>query len=342
MTPKPEAAGEPPRTEVTLATRGSALALWQADFVAAQLQSHGIKVETLVVKTTADRVQDRFLHELGGKGLFIKELEEALTAKTADLAIHSLKDMPAVVPKGFALAAVLPRHSPCDAMIFRKDVAERLTPPAVLTAPNTASLGQMTVGTGSLRREAILKRCAPALTCEGVRGNVDTRLRKLAEGAWDALILAEASLDRLGIKDVARSRLGPDWFIPCASQGALAIESREGDDLGAWVGKTFGCPDTTLAVSIEREMLARLGGDCTLPFGCLVAKTSPAGETLHARAAVYGPVGDAAICEHAAPYGSAAAFDRAAFAETLARKLKDAGAAKILKALRLAVPPAFG
>ena len=295
----------PPRRRLTIATRGSPLALWQANFLASMLHRRGVESEKLIVRTTADRVQDRFLHEIGGKGLFVKELEEALLAGKADVAIHSLKDMPAKVGSEFALAAVLARHAATDVLIFRSDINAQLKPKPLIAATDLWGLGALTVGTGSLRRQALLTRTAPALACVGIRGNVDTRLRKLDEGAWDAIILAEASLDRLGLSQVHRSRLNPDWFIPAPGQGALALETRAGDPLAAWLGSTLGCPDTTLAVTIERTILARLGGDCTLPFGCYVRAQSGLIPALKAHAAVYSTSGSVAEVNHSEAYDGA-------------------------------------
>lgn len=323
----------PPST-LTIATRGSLLALWQANYVKGLLEARGAKPMLDVIKTTGDKVQDRFLHEIGGKGTFIKELEEALKSGSADLAVHSLKDMTARLDPFFALAAVLKRHSPADVMIFRDDVHARHRPDAVLPASAMKKLGKLKVGTGSLRRQALLKRAAPELTTEGVRGNVDTRIRKLKEGAWDALILAEASLERLGIKDVKASRIDPEWFVPCASQGALAIESRAADPLKAWLAE-LGHADTTTAVTIERDLLARLGGDCTMPFGCLVTKD---GSAWNARAIILASDGDAAETRLTTP---ASAFEAKTFADELAQRLAEAGAGRILAKLKLPVPPGF-
>jgi hydroxymethylbilane synthase len=325
----------PPRPSATIATRGSALALWQAQFVKGLLQAKGLPTNQLILKTTGDRVQDRFLHEIGGKGLFVKELEEALLDGRADLAVHSLKDMPAVVSTPFTLSAILPRHAATDVLILRDDVQARLKAPEVLTANQVSALGALTVGTGSLRRQAILRRVAPALSCVGVRGNVDTRLRKLAEGEWDALILAEASLDRLSINGVSRHRLAADWFIPCAGQGALAIESREGDALSSWLG-VLACAETTLAVSIERSVLARLGGDCTMPFGCLARRKD--GATIEAAAAIYGPNGEIATARHQAPCGDPATFALTGFVTELLDQLRANGAQNVLKALGITKP----
>lgn len=324
-----------PPTHAVIATRGSPLALWQADHVAGLLQKGGITSEKLVVKTTADRIQDRFLHEIGGKGLFVKELEQALESGAADLAIHSLKDMTANLQAPFTLAAVLPRHASTDVMIFRDDVAAKVRPSATLGAADLRGFGALTIGTGSLRRQALLAGANGELTCVGVRGNVDTRLRKLKDGAWDALILAEASLDRLGLKDGLRvSRLDPSWFVPCASQGALAIETLTSHPLTHWLA-TLGSQETTSAVHVERGLLARLGGDCTMPFGCLVAKE---GQGFVGRAVILAPDGLEARAEHRT---QGLTIDVPAMLDALTVKLRDAKAGEILKRLGLPVPRAF-
>ncbi len=322
------------KSPLVIATRGSALALWQANYVKGLLKDKGAEATLDVIKTTGDKVQDRFLHEIGGKGTFIKELEEALKAKTADLAVHSLKDMTARLDPFFSLAAVLKRHSPADVMIFRDDVYAKHNPPPVLAASDVKKLGKLRIGTGSLRRQALLKREAPELTTEGVRGNVDTRIRKLKEGSWDALILAEASLERLGIKDVKACRLDPEWFVPCASQGALAIESRTEDPLREWL-RPLGHLETTAAVTIERNLLARLGGDCTMPFGCLVTTD---GKAWTARALILTLDGEAAEARLVMP---APAFSTKKFSDELAHRLAEGGAGKILAKLKIPVPAEF-
>lgn len=254
-----------------LATRGSALALWQSNFIADQLRKRGLTVELSVVKTTGDQVQDRFLHEIGGKGLFIKELEEALKAGKADLAMHSLKDMPVQQPKGFLLTAILKRHSVSDVIIFKPSLYQKfsLTPGATLGAKELKALGPMKIATSSLRRQALLEQLDSGISVQPVRGNVDTRLRKLEEQDWHALILAEASLDRLNLPKQTAHRLDPLWFVPCAGQGAIAIETLEDMPMAAEVA-ALDCSETRLQITIERAVLQALGGDCTMPFGCLV------------------------------------------------------------------------
>ena len=282
-------------SKTILATRGSALALWQARFVAEQLTRKGLDVELNIIKTTGDAVQDRFLHEIGGKGLFIKELEEAMQAGKAHLAVHSLKDLPAVIPSGFTLAAVLPRHAVSDVIIFKQSVYERLNLEvgSIVTAKVLAGLGPMRVATSSLRRRALLERLGSGISVMPVRGNVDTRLRKLEEQDWHALILAEASLDRLSINGVARHRLEPEWFVPCAGQGALAIETPEHSPI-LEVIRSLQCPASRLQIDVERRVLATLGGDCTMPFGCLVQDDRESGDGVTARAIVLDMQGKAA------------------------------------------------
>ncbi len=317
---------------IVMATRGSPLALWQADYVASLLAQRGHKVEKLIIKTTADRIQDRFLHEIGGKGLFVRELEQALVDGRAHIAVHSLKDMTARLEAPFALGAVLKRHSPADAMIFRSDVAARLGDlPEVLGAADVARFGKLKVGTGSLRRQAIFTAAAPNFELVGIRGNVDTRIRKLEAGEWDAIVLAEASLDRLGIRNVAYRRLDPAWFIPASAQGALAIECLESGPACGWLAP-LADPVTTACVNVERTLLARLGGDCNLPFGCHV---SPLGDgRFLGRAAVWNREGEKAAAEHSGQPGPA-------FLDALFAAVKAAGAARILGDLGLEVPAAL-
>lgn len=319
---------------VVIATRGSQLALWQADYVASLLKARGLESEKLVIKTTADRIQDRFLHELGGKGLFVRELEQALVDGKAHIAVHSLKDMTARLEAPFVLGAVLKRHSPADAIIFRSDIAQAHGPfPELVKAADVARLGTLTVGTGSLRRQAIFSAAAPELKLVGIRGNVDTRIRKLEAGEWDAIVLAEASLDRLGIRNVAYRRLDPAWFIPASAQGALAIECLDSGPAREWLAPLADA-ETTACVTVERALLARLGGDCNLPFGCHVA---PNGAAHRARAAVWNKKGEKAYAEHEGTLLG----NEAAFLDQFFAKMKAAGAARILKELGLNVPAAL-
>ena len=282
-------------TTMTLASRGSPLALWQANFVAGLLTNCGHQISIKTWKTTGDIVQDRFLHEIGGKGLFIKELEEAMARGDADFAVHSLKDLPARIPGEFRLAAVLKRHEPADVIIFSRNFYAKagLLPGTVMTPDLLKTLGPITVATSSLRRQSLLAGSCPDIVTVPVRGNVDTRLKKLESEGWHAIILAEASLERLGIKDVYAHRMDPSWFVPCAGQGALAIETIANSAAFAAI-KPLECQFTRQAVNIERAVLARLGGDCTMPFGCHVSEDPRNPGHLLGRAVVLSANGKAA------------------------------------------------
>lgn len=250
-----------------IATRGSRLALWQSEFVAARIRDAGIRTEFVVESTQGDRVQDRFLHELGGKGLFVREIEEAILANRADVGVHSLKDLPARVAPPFVIPAILPRHTPRDVLILRPEAASQRMLPPQITVKDLHALAPLHVATSSLRRQSLLKSTGAELKISPVRGNVDTRVRKLYEGQWDALILAEAAIARLGMTDLIAIPFATDWFVPSPAQGALAIESLPQNPFTPIVHKlnhalTYRC------VHFERQVLAALGGDCTMPMGC--------------------------------------------------------------------------
>jgi hydroxymethylbilane synthase len=243
---------------VRIATRGSDLALVQARYTAARIESElGASTEIVLVKTTGDRIQSVSLAKIGGKGLFVKEIEEALTGGRADVAVHSAKDLPAVLADGLELAAFPQREDFRDALVAREAGA-------TLT---TLSQGAR-VGTGSARRAAQLKTNRADLEILPLRGNVPTRLRKLVEQELDAVILACAGLDRLGFGDQIEERISPELMLPAVAQGALALEARSGealcDDLAA-----LNDAQTARSVTAERGFLARLGADCTVPVACL-------------------------------------------------------------------------
>ncbi|MCX6126999.1 MAG: hydroxymethylbilane synthase [Proteobacteria bacterium] len=317
-----------------LATRGSMLALWQANYVADLLRAKGLEPTLNIIKTTGDVVQDRFLHEIGGKGLFIKELEEAMKAGQADLAMHSLKDLPVNIPEGFVLPAILKRHSACDAIIFKKDLYKGLglTSGETLTAQHIKALGPMRIATSSLRRQGLLEQLKSGIIIQPVRGNVDTRLRKLEEQNWSALILAEASLDRLSIKGVHAHRLDPSWFVPCAGQGALAIETIDNSYLLETL-RQLNCSETFLHVSIERSVLRTLGGDCTMPFGCLVQEDGRQPGNLLGRAVVLDLEGASACAIHTMPRSEIQ--DGLEMSRALLAKLESAGVRDVLKRLKI-------
>jgi hydroxymethylbilane synthase len=242
-----------------LGTRGSPLALTQARMVRAALaKAHGFDPERIaleVIRTSGDRIQDRPLADVGGKGLFTKEIEEALTAGAIDLAVHSSKDMPTVLPAGLMLSAFMEREDPRDVFISRK-------------AKSIAELPRgATVGTASLRRQAMVKRQRPDLTIVPLRGNVETRLRKLDEGVADATLLALAGLKRLGLADAATAILDIDEFLPAVGQGAIGIETRADDSRTREMLGPINHADTFSALAAERAFLAVLDGSCRTPIG---------------------------------------------------------------------------
>jgi hydroxymethylbilane synthase len=242
-----------------LGTRGSPLALAQARMVREGLaKAHGFAPEQVaieVIRTSGDRIQDRPLAEAGGKGLFTKELEEALIGGAIDLAVHSSKDMPTVLPAGLVLSTFLRREDPRDAFISRK-------------ASSIASLPHgATVGTASLRRQAMLLRLRPDLVVVPLRGNVETRLRRLDEGVADATLLALAGLKRLGLADMATAVLDVEDFLPAVGQGAIGIEIRADDSRTRDWLKPINHVATAAALAAERAFLAVLDGSCRTPIG---------------------------------------------------------------------------
>lgn len=246
------------RVQIRLGTRGSPLALAQARTVRAQLaEATGLDpaaVEICVIKTSGDRIQDRPLAEAGGKGLFTKEIEDALIARDIDLAVHSAKDVPTLLPDGLALAGCLAREDVRDVFISR-------------TASSIAALpAGAVVGTASLRRQAQVKRLRPDLRVVSFRGNVETRLRKIEAGEVDATLLALAGLRRLGLVAAATCILGIDEFLPAVGQGAIAIETRAGDERIRTLLAGINHPPTATALAAERAFLAALDGSCRTPI----------------------------------------------------------------------------
>ena len=290
-----------------IATRKSALALWQAEHVAALLRAThpGLTVELVPMSTRGDEVLDQSLATIGGKGLFLKELEVAMLEGRADLAVHSLKDVPAQLEPGFALPAILPRADAADAFVSN-DYAD------LAALPHGAR-----VGTSSLRRQAQLRALRPDLILLDLRGNVGTRLGKLDAGDYDAIVLACAGLERLDLAARIRSRLAaPDW-LPAPGQAAIAIEAREGQAGVLALLAALDDADTRLTVSAERAMNQALGGSCTVPIGawCMLGEHG-----LH----LHGMVGDAASgqllhAEASAPSDQAIALGRKVAAALLAQ-----------------------
>jgi hydroxymethylbilane synthase len=243
-----------------IGSRGSQLALWQANRISALLRARGHEVEIEIITTTGDKITDVPLAMVGtkgglGKGIFTKEIEEALAAGRVDLAVHSLKDLPTELPPGFEIAAITERQDPRDAFCSR-----------YFSNVNALPQGAR-VGTSSLRRQAQLKAIRPDLEMHPLRGNVDTRLRKLEQGEYDAIILASAGLKRLGKTELIKQIIPAEVMCPAAGQGALGIEIREGDASTRQYLEFLNDPDARAATTCERALLNRLGGGCQVPIG---------------------------------------------------------------------------
>ena len=308
-----------PQRATLIATRESRLALWQAEHVRDLLtQRFGMRVELLGMTTRGDQILDRTLSKVGGKGLFVKELETALEEGRAHLAVHSLKDVPMDLPEGFELAAVLEREDPRDAFVSPRyrSVAE-------------LPLGAV-VGTSSLRRVVQLLGARPDLDVQPLRGNLDTRLRKLDEGGYDAIVLAAAGLMRLGLAGRIAGRFEPEAMLPCAGQGALGIEVRtDAHALREQLGQLTHRP-TWLAVQAERAVSRALGGSCSMP---LAAHGVWHGETLTLRVALGHAMRLDAPLLRAQVSGPARDDAQArALGEHAAQTLREAGAADYLGA----------
>ena len=295
---------------LVIASRGSQLALWQARWVQAQLAGMGTECRIEIVKTTGDKITDVPLAKVGAKGLFTKEIEEALLDGRADIAVHSLKDLPTELPEGLVLAAVPEREDPRDALVGKR----------LCELPPGAK-----VGTSSLRRAAQLRKLRPDLAVESVRGNLDTRLRKLDEGQYDAILLAAAGLKRLGWGDRIAELLPVETMCPAVGQGALAIETRaSGAGFEACCGMDHAA--THAAVTAERGVLLALGGGCQVPIG---AYATVDGGRLRIVAIVASPNGAELVRgESEGPAGEAARIGR-----ELGQELLERGARRILEAV---------
>lgn len=301
---------------LVIASRESRLALWQAEHIKARLEAlyPNLTVSILGMTTQGDQILDKTLSKIGGKGLFVKELEVALQEGRADIAVHSIKDVPMVLPEGFALAAICEREDPRDA--FVSNTYARLS---------DLPVGAV-VGTSSLRREAQLKAHFPHLAIKPLRGNVQTRLSKLDAGEFDAIILAAAGLKRLELADRIREELDPDASLPAPGQGALGIEIRaDRDDLKALLAP-LNHPDTWACVTAERAVSRTLGGSCQVP---LAAYATLDDNILKLNALVAHPDGSMVL--------SAYASGPAEYADTLgravAKKLLDDGAGPLIEAV---------
>jgi len=265
-----------------IGSRGSQLALWQANHIAALLRGRGNEVEIEIIKTTGDKITDVPLAKVGTKGMFTKEIEEALAAVRVDLAVHSLKDLPTELPPGFELAAVPRRDDPRDVFCSRKYAS-------IEALPKSAR-----VGTSSLRRQAQLKALRADLDLHPLRGNVDTRLAKLEGGEYDAVILAAAGLNRLGKTESIKQFISADVMCPAAGQGALAVEVRARDTATLQLLTFLDDSDARATTICERALLGRLGGGCQVPIGAMAEMRSG---RLHLRAVVANPDGSLVLRE---------------------------------------------
>lgn len=239
---------------VRIGTRGSALARWQAEYVRAALARHGAAAELVIIRTSGDRDRQSSLREIGGKGVFTKELEDALLEERIDLAVHSMKDMPTALPPGLEVAAICEREDPRDALVSRGGLQLDQLPRGAR------------IGTSSLRRQAQLRHHRGDLEMVEMRGNVDTRLAKLAQGDYHAIVLAKAGLERLGRADQITELLPPSICLPAAGQGAVGIEMRQGNEFYDIV-RTLNHRESHAAVEAERAVLAGLEGGCQVPIG---------------------------------------------------------------------------
>ena len=306
-----------------LGTRGSRLALWQAHTVADLLAARQVPVEIVTIRTSGDRLQDRPLSEPGTKSLFVKELEEAMLAGAIDFAVHSAKDMPAELPPGLDIAATLPREDPRDAVVLPAGHPGDLELPRLV-----AMLGAYpAIATSSIRRSAQLALLVPGARFVPIRGNVDTRIRKLDEGGYDAIVLAAAGLRRLGVADRISALLPIDACVPAPGQGIIAVEIRADDHDTRTAMAAVHDADAGTALAGERALVTALGGGCHLPLGGIVLHD--AGE-IELRAVVLSPHGGGVLRARArGPIGDPEGLGR-----RVASELEAAGALTILNEAR--------
>ena len=297
--------------KLRIGSRGSQLALWQANYVANALRARGHQVEIEIIKTTGDKITEVALAKVGTKGMFTKEIEEALADKRVDLAVHSFKDVPTELMPLFEIGAVLEREDPRDAFVSVKHASVKDLPPAAH------------VGTSSLRRQAQLKAARKDLHISPLRGNVDSRLKKLESGEYDAIILAYSGLERLQRKENIREAMDPAFMCPAAGQGALAIEIRKGDSpIRELIAFLDHAPSRTETLC-ERAVLNALGGGCQVPIG---VHAQVAGQVLRVQAVVARPDGSEVI--RLSIEGDAG--QPVNVGEELGRELLSAGSARIL------------
>lgn len=296
-----------------IATRGSKLALWQAEHVRARLLDlqPGLTIELVILKTQGDKILDVALAKVGGKGLFVKEIEDALLENRADLAVHSMKDVPSELPEGLGLAGILEREDPRDAFLSVKIASLQDIPQGA------------TLGTSSLRRAAQILAWRPDIKIELLRGNVDTRLAKLDEGRYDAILLAAAGLKRLGFGHRITSTLDLECMVPAVGQGAVGVECRLTDSDIVELIRRLNHDDTSACVLVEREFNLAIGGSCQIPAGC---HARIAAGRFHLDAFIASPNGSTLLRRSA----SGAIADLSGSGAKLAAELLDAGGRHLL------------
>ncbi len=306
---------------LTIGTRGSALAMWQARTVAALLEGAGAAVEITVIKTAGDRLQQAPLSDVGGKRLFVKEIEDALASGGIDVAVHSAKDMSVALPEGLEIAAVLAREDPRDAVVLPGAAGAADFQKALGTLPAAAR-----IGTGSVRRAAQLSAALPHGRFVGIRGNVDTRLRKLDAGDYDALVLAAAGLRRLGLAARITAAIPIEVCVPAPGQGIIAVEIRSSDNAARAALAGVSDAAAAIALTAERAVVSALGGGCQLPLGAIALHDAG---RLRMHGIVASPDGRQSVRREVA----GPADDPAGLGVRLAAALADGGAMDILGAL---------
>lgn len=316
---------ESPTQTLRIATRKSALALWQAEFVKAGLEAAhpGLEVTLVPLVSRGDKILDVPLAKVGGKGLFVKELETALLNNEADIAVHSMKDVPMEFPEGLGLAVICEREDPRDAFVSNNYKTIDYLPEGSV------------VGTSSLRRQCQLLEKRPDLTVKFLRGNVQTRLAKLDAGEYDAIILASAGLLRLELDDRIASFISPEFMLPAGGQGAVGIECRIGDESVESLLDVLHCHETAECVLAERAMNRRLEGGCQVPIGCYAIHRD---QQLWLRGLVGDPDGSVILCDEI----TAPITDSETMGTVLAERLLDAGAGEILARVYSADNPNSG
>ncbi|MGH9863914.1 MAG: hydroxymethylbilane synthase [Candidatus Acidiferrales bacterium] len=296
-----------------IGSRGSKLALWQAKHIGERLAREcGAEFEIVVIKTSGDNFQSAPVAEIGGKGIFIREIEDALLDGRVDIAVHSMKDVPTATPRGLCFPAVTKREDPRDCLVSRRGES-------LANLPHGAR-----IGTSSLRRQSQLRYFRKDLQVVEMRGNVDTRMRKLEAGEFDAIVVAKAGLDRLGLGDKIAEVLAPEIMLSAIGQGALAIEARERDEALREMLTSFDDSETRAAVTAERALLTELEGGCQVPLGAWGRIENGA---LRLDARVLAADGSECIARNAT--GSAASAEE--IGRRLARELLDAGADRLLR-----------